>query len=83
MSDLFKLPFNPFDWYWLADDKCVYASGRQRVVDESDADYQAWIAAGNLPTVWPRDDTGNQTNEALQEVLTAYGLAIAETRQHR
>jgi hypothetical protein len=78
---MFNKPFDPFDWYWLADDKCVYSSVRQRVVDESDESYQSWVNTGNLPTSWPRDDAGNQSDEALQEVLTPYGLSIVETRR--
>jgi hypothetical protein len=81
---MYKPPFNPFDWYWLADDDRVFTSARQLIVDASDADYQSWTGVGNLPTSWPRDDAGNQTNDALQEVLTPYGLSVApETRERR
>jgi hypothetical protein len=66
--------YNPFDWYWLTDDSRVYASARQAIVADSDADYQTWITAGGTATPWPRDDAGNQTNAALQDVLAPYGM---------
>jgi hypothetical protein len=68
--------FNPLDWYWLADDKRVYASARQLIVDDSDATYMAWTDAGNIPTLWPRDADGNQTTAELQSVLTPYNLWV-------
>jgi len=40
------------------------------------ADYQAWCDTGNIPTRWPADDKGDQTDQALQDVLTDYGLTI-------
>ena len=66
--------YRPRDWYWLADDGRVFASGRQLIVDRSDAGLAAFEAAGGLPTRWPADGTGAQTIAALQDVLTPYGL---------
>ena len=65
--------YNPYDWYWLADDGRIFASLRQVIVDATDADYIAW-AKGNATSPWPRDLEDNQTNAALQEVLAPYGL---------
>jgi hypothetical protein len=70
------MTFNPYDWYWLADDGSIFASARETIVDETDADYLEWTGAGNTPTLWPRDDAGNQTTAALQEVLTPYNLWV-------
>lgn len=67
--------YNPYDWYWLADDNRVYASARQVIVDDTDSDYIAWIA-NNTATPWPRDQAGDQTDAALQEVLTPYNLFV-------
>jgi hypothetical protein len=67
--------YNPSNWYWLADDGRVFASARQLIVDISDADYVAW-SASNSATPWPRDDAGNQTDAALQEVLTPFNLFV-------
>ena len=63
--------YNPYDWYWLADDGRVFASGRQLVVDSTDADYVAWAVNFNAPE-WPRDSDGNQTDAALQAHLAPY-----------
>jgi hypothetical protein len=62
--------------YWLADDKRVYSGPQQLIVTEADPDYVAWLAAGNVVNPWPRDDAGNQTNEALQDVLTPYSMFV-------
>ncbi|WP_316189388.1 hypothetical protein [Bradyrhizobium sp. SZCCHNS1054] len=80
-------PINyPSDWYWIASNGNVYSSARQLVVTAEDAAYVAWLAAGNIPTIWPKDDSGGQTIAALQDVLTTYGLfadlvAYANARQ--
>ena len=63
----------PYDWYWLADDGRVFSSARQIIVDASDPDYSAWSGTA---TAWPRDAAGDQTNAALQDVLTPYNLFV-------
>lgn len=69
-------PYMPYHWFWKADDGRVYASERELIVDETDADYIAWTET-RLPTPWPRDDAGAQTDAALQAVLDEYGLTVA------
>jgi hypothetical protein len=66
----------PLDWFWLADDKRVYGSAKQTIVTDTDPDYVAWTGAGGIATIWPRDDAGNQTNDALQAVLGPYGMFV-------
>jgi hypothetical protein len=66
---------NPHSNYWLADDGRVFGSAAQTIVTTSDPDYVAWTQA-LFPTPWPRDGAGNQTNAALQDVLTPYGLFV-------
>ncbi|UGX90323.1 hypothetical protein G6321_00031300 [Bradyrhizobium barranii subsp. barranii] len=69
--------FNPFDWYWVADDGRVYSSKRQVVVvDTNDPTFVAWKLAEYVPTIWPRDLAGNQTDAALQDVLTPLGKSL-------
>jgi hypothetical protein len=81
--------YNPFDWYWLADDGRVFASKRQVIVTDADAEYQAWLTAGNHPSDWPRDLAGEQTDAALQDVLRPYNIFVnlayytAHARQKR
>ena len=71
------MDYNPFDWYWLAEDARVYASKRQIMVTDADAEYAAWLLqAGNIPSEWPRDLAGEQTNDALQDVLRPYDLYV-------
>ena len=68
--------FNPSDWYWLADDGRLYSSAAQALVEDDDADYLAWCAAGRTPTPWPMTEAGDQTDAALAEVLAVYGLTL-------
>lgn len=68
--------FNPYDWYWLADDGRLYGSAKQESATAADPDYVAWTDAGNVATIWPRDDAGNQTDDALQDVLAPYGMFV-------
>jgi hypothetical protein len=44
--------YNPLDWYWRVngDQTKVYGSLRGDYAATADATYQAWLAAGNLPT---------------------------------
>lgn len=73
------LLFNPMDWYWLASDGRVYASARQATVTDQDGDYLAWLAQDNRATPWPRDGNDDETVQALQDVLTPYGLFASLT----
>lgn len=69
--------FEARNWYWLSDDgERIYSSSRQAVVDEKDKDFSAWKAAGNLPTPWPKNADGKETDEALAAVLAANGLQM-------
>ncbi|MCA1452119.1 DUF4376 domain-containing protein [Bradyrhizobium sp. BRP22] len=68
--------YDPYDWYWLADDGRLYSSAETTLVQSDDADYVAWTEAGNVATTWPRDDQGNQTAAELQRVLFPYKLAV-------
>lgn len=69
------LSFDPFHWYWLAEDGRVYSSASQSLVDDDDAGYSEW-SVENHATPWPRDAEGNQTDAALQDVLSEYGLSV-------
>lgn len=68
--------YNPHDWYWLAEDGRLYSGARQVVVTVSDPAFMAWRDSGFAPTNWPRDLAGNQTDQALQEVLTPLGKSL-------
>ncbi|MBR0753521.1 DUF4376 domain-containing protein [Bradyrhizobium jicamae] len=67
--------FNPFNWYWRADDGRIFASARQQIVDETDPDFIAF-AEVQAPTTWPRDNDGTQTDAALQGVLDPYFIFV-------
>lgn len=71
--------YDPYRWYWRAEDSRIFSSASQGMVSEDDDDYQAWLTAGFMPSRWPRDDLGNQTDAALAEVLAPYGLSVGLT----
>lgn len=78
MSKKYSVP--PTDWYWISPDgESVYGSKRQSIVALSDADYEAWASDGSQPTLWPKDASGAQTDAAMQEVLTPFGLSLPGT----
>ena len=68
--------FDAKNWYWLGSSGRVYSSAKQSIIDEKDKDYLAWKAGGNLPTPWPKNDAGEETDEALAAVLVANGLQM-------
>ena len=69
--------FRADNWYWISSDgRRVYSSSRQAVVDEKDKDFSAWKASENLPTPWPKNKDGEETDEALAAVLAANGLQM-------
>jgi hypothetical protein len=61
--------YNPRNWYWLvgADADRVYSSAIGNFVPIANADYTAWLSAGNLAT-----RIGSEAD--LGEVLAAYQL---------
>ena len=61
--------YDPKNWYWLAEDGRLFSSAVAAQVPKTDPAYAAWREAGGFPTTWPRDDAGEQTDAALQEVL--------------
>lgn len=61
--------FSPANWYWRKDDGSTWSSGLGRLLKKSDPDPENW-------TVWPRDEAGDQTNDALAAVLAPYGLTM-------
>jgi len=67
------ISYNPKAWYWSGP-LGVFSSAKNALVSDGDAAYAAWVAAGGVATVWPRDEAGAQTTAALDEVLLAAGL---------
>lgn len=44
--------YNPSNWYWIVDGSTsqVYSSASDSYVATTDSTYEAWLAAGNVPT---------------------------------
>lgn len=66
--------YSPNDWYWLSDDGRVFSSARGIVTDEEDEGYKLFVSGGRA-TPWPRDDSDQQTDFALDQVLNVVGLS--------
>lgn len=66
-------------WCWLADDGRIYSGKSQTVITDTDPDYLAFTAAGGVPTRWPEDESGNQTDESMLEVVGTAGLVVGKT----
>ncbi|AYO83567.1 hypothetical protein [Methylobacterium brachiatum] len=69
--------YNPANHYWLAEDGRLFSSAAGDIVPNDNPAFKAWATGGRLPTAWPRDDAGEQTNAALHEVLAPYSLTIS------
>jgi hypothetical protein len=76
-----KYFYMPRDWFWLADDGRLYGSAKQLITTVADPDYIAWQGEEPLAEaqIWPRDNTGAQTNASMQEVMTLYGKTVPGT----
>ena len=72
--------YDPFHWFWKADDGRLYSSAVQALVPATDPDFVAFMEASGetTPPNWPRDDAGTQTDASLQAVLDPYGLFADE-----
>jgi len=64
------------NWYWTADDGRVFSSKSQTIIDQDDDEFLAWLEAGGVPTKWPVDDAGEQTDAALQWVFDHAGAPV-------
>jgi hypothetical protein len=74
--------FNPFDWCWVkSDGKTVYSSKSQSYLTTGTKAFKAWAADDTAPTLWPKDETGEETDAALQAVLSEYGLMLPDGEQ--
>ena len=76
--------YNARAWYWIGQPagqsaSVIFSSASQSLVPATDPAYVAWLAAGYLPTPWPKDETGAVTTLALDEVLAPYGLSTGLT----
>jgi hypothetical protein len=60
---------NPRANYWLADDGRVFSGPQEKIVDANDPSYQEFVAKGYTATRWAVDETGAQTDAALQAAV--------------
>lgn len=71
------LNYNSADWYWRSEDGRLFSSREGKEVSEDDRPFKAWSELGGIPTVWPRDEQGEQTQAALDAVLASSRMPSA------
>lgn len=69
--------YNPYDWYWLKQDGTVYSSARQRTYAQSNTDYKTWLGVNSMPTPYPKDASGNESDAEMSDVLSPYGIRFS------
>lgn len=67
------IQININDWYWIAKTGSIYSSKRNALVYTYDYSYLAFLEQNGAASPWPVDTNGNQTSDALAQVLTFYG----------
>jgi len=75
--------YNPADHYWLLADGTVYSSSRMAYLQADDATYQAWLVAGGIPTAYPKDADGDESEKELAVVLGVHGLYVSLAEKRR
>lgn len=71
--------FTAENWYWIRDDGTIYSSATQSIINASNAGYKSWVKAGGVATRWPVDSSGEQTDAAMLDVVSPYGLRISSS----
>lgn len=70
------MEYTPHYWYWRSENGRIYSSAKQALIQNDDKDFIAWQTAGYLPTPWPKNKKGEETDAALANVLAPYGLRL-------
>lgn len=70
------MQYTPTNWYWIAENGRIYSSAKQAIITSKDDAFIKWQASGYLPTPWPKDAQGQQSDAALAEVIAPFGLKL-------
>ena len=70
------MQYTPTNWYWIAENGRIYSSAKQAIINSKDDAFIKWQASGYLPTPWPKDAQGQQSDSALAEVIAPFGLKL-------
>jgi len=68
------MEYDPVRNVWRAADGRLWSSITMGPVTEDEASTAQWLERGGIPSTWPRDENGEQTQAALEAVLSSYGL---------
>jgi len=75
-------PYIASDWYWVVAESAteVWASARLEYVPVTDATYEAWLAAGNVPTnIGSVTELLGVMTQKLVPLLQLQGVAVNST----
>lgn len=68
-----NMTYDPRNWYWLSDDGRLYSSRSREIIQSNDPELAEWKAAGGVPTRWPCDEAGVQSQLTLENLLARRG----------
>lgn len=72
---------DPRDHFWTRSDGRVFSSLYQEMMKGDDPRFAAWLADGSaenphIPTPWPKNEAGVESDAILQDILRPYGVFI-------
>ncbi len=70
------MTYDVTNWYWQAEDGRLFSSQKSMLVKKTDKDFLDWKKNDTLPTPWPKDEEGNETDAALQWVFDNAGAHV-------
>jgi hypothetical protein len=73
----------PQNWFWRKTDGTIFSSAAQGFVPEDAPAYVAFLAAGSVPTPYPKDESGQESEAELAAVLRPYGLHVSQSAAKR
>lgn len=78
MSNITR-PYTATNWYWVKANGNVFSSAKQAFVKANDPDFATWSEAGGIATPWPKDQNGDESDAAMTDVLSPYGMSLPKT----
>lgn len=77
LSSFSSDPDFPARWFWRASDGRVFSPQAGLITAKHKA-FTTFTASGRAATPWPKDDSGSETEAALDDVLRPYGLRCSQ-----
>jgi hypothetical protein len=75
--------YTPQNWFWRKADGTIFSSAAQGIVPDDTPAYVAFLAGGAVPTPYPKDEAGEESEAELVAVLRPYGLHVSQGAARR